>query len=246
MKENIYEYIEKWKTDKNVIGIVLSGSYATKLNTKNSDVDLRIIFSEDEEAHYKGVETVSGLEYSYITGTIQSSLRTIHNQFFRVSKFEARMFSLGIILYDTNGEIKELKEKASSIMDLDFDPPSAELLLLKKYMLSNSFSHFTNMNIESSLFKYHYFQFLDHIFKAYSSYLTFEIPTVEKINRILFDTEYRIKNNFSEFSDKHFLQLWEDAVNSEMKNYIEKAEKLYKHVEECWGIFEAKNFKAKI
>jgi hypothetical protein len=246
MNEHIYEYIRKWKTKKNVIGIVLSGSYATKLNTKNSDVDLRIIFSEDEEAHYKGVETVSGLEYSYITGTIQSSLRTIHNQFFRVSKFEARIFSLGIILYEKNGEIKELKEKASSIMDLDFDPPSEELLLLKKYMLSNSFSNFINMNIESRLFKYYYYQFLDHIFKAYSSYLTIEVPTIEKLNRILFDSEYRIKNNFNEFSDKNFLQLWEDAVNAESTNYIIKAKELYKHVEECWGIFDATNFKAMI
>jgi len=52
MEEHIYEYTNKWKSDENIVGVVVSGSYATKLHTQNSDIDLRIIFLDDVEIHY--------------------------------------------------------------------------------------------------------------------------------------------------------------------------------------------------
>ncbi|MCH2192576.1 hypothetical protein [Kordia sp.] len=186
------------------------------------------------------METIDGYSYSYITGTITDYLRSIHSQFYRQSKFEVRMFSLGVILYDKNGAVEKLKEKASVVMELDFESPTPDLFTLKKYML---FNHFIKIKNETNLRKYHYFQFLDHIFKAYSFYIGFEIPSIEKLDRILFDKTYRSKNNFTAFPDKTFFKLWEEAVNVEEKYFTETVKQLYEHLEGCWGKFDADDFK---
>lgn len=246
MKEYLADYVNRWKSNKNVIGILLSGSYATELYTKNSDIDLRIIYAKDEKHNYKGVDTIDDYKYSYITGTVDDYLRMMHNQFYRCSKFEARVFAVGKILYDKTGEIKALQDKASGVMNLAFEDFSSDLLQLKKYMLTNDFLSFTKKEVRDPLFKYYYFQFLDHAFKAYSFYLRFEVPVLEKLNRILFDATYRNKNNFEAFPDEQFLALWKEAINASIDEYIDTAKSIFNHVEENWGPFDVYNFNAKI
>ncbi|KAB8155789.1 hypothetical protein EZY14_000850 [Kordia sp. TARA_039_SRF] len=247
MDKRIYNYINTWKTQKNVIGILVCGSHATKLSRPDSDVDLRILYSENQEnSRKKGVKTFENLSFSYLTGTVRDYLTTLHNQFFRQSKFEARMFALGVILFDSEDELKKLSKKANSLLELAYEAPSENLLLLKKYMLSNHYNFFIKLHKDAPLWKYHYFQFIDHIFKAYSFFIGFETPSVEKLNRVLFDDTYNKVNNFEEYPDSTFLELWQKAINSETEKFIIHVELLYAHVQKKWGQFNPNDFEAYI
>ncbi len=241
MKQEIQDFVNKWKKKPDVIGIVISGSYATGLSKKESDVDARIIIKTNN-TFCKGVESINGIPFSFILGNIEDFLSTIHSQFFNNLKFEARVFYIGNILLDKTGEIQSLKEKAGKIIDLDFESISTESLVLRKYMLHNNLSYFSKTSNSSLLFNYHYFQFLSHIFKAYSSYLCFEVPNEEKLETVLFDQEYQEKNFFKDFPDKEFMNLWLKAIQADKKNFKSTCNVLYEHVQEAWGSFNANAF----
>jgi len=55
----IYKFIENWEEKENITGVLLSGSYAVGNPSKNSDVDVIIILSDNVNVRNQTLTSVN-------------------------------------------------------------------------------------------------------------------------------------------------------------------------------------------
>ncbi|GAA4273594.1 nucleotidyltransferase domain-containing protein [Aquimarina gracilis] len=224
------EFVSKWKNEKHVEGVLLTGSYATGMQKKDSDIDIRIVFSKDCKLFVKGVEKVSGKLISFLGNSADNVQRMFHVHLNNFSKFQARVFDNGKILYDRNGEVKLLKDEANMIMKRPFrelSPIEQEMGLYgiwksKEELLKNNDYQF-NLN---------YYLFLQDLFVFYSKKLRVEIihPASFKLDLYLFDSSFTKGYNINAFPDNDFALEFVEALKK--KSITEKRVSIKK----LWGL----------
>ena len=113
IKYIIRTFLEKQRylDDINVEGVVFYGSYQTKTNTDDSDVDLIIIYSDNSNKEtIKAYKEFEGYNFEYFERTLKNLYDRVDNDY---NNFEDTLLSAigyGEILVDKNKKIKQLKE----------------------------------------------------------------------------------------------------------------------------------------
>lgn len=113
---------EELKADKNIIGILVHGSYA--MGRMRPDSDLDVLCVTDTDWFSKEIRVVDGLEVEIqrmpeakIRADLQARYPTNHN-------FYLNIFTEGRILVDKTGLLKEMAEEAHRIKQEGPPPPS--------------------------------------------------------------------------------------------------------------------------
>lgn len=223
LRQEIKKFITEKKKDSNCIGILLTGSHAVGLDNEFSDVDLRVLVKSKKML--KVTEEKSGIKFSYIIGNIEGFKSRIYHQFLNNSKFEARVFVIGKILYDPDGLLQDFKEKVNDIMNEEFNENNSNYTI---QALKNAISVYSDYfrNEEAELYVYNYYMFLESVMRTYFKILNFEYPINTKIERILTDSAYREKNFFSKFPDQEFISLWFSSLTILPKEIMKQVEKI--------------------
>lgn len=112
MEKALEKFLESWQNNTNVIGILLTGSYAVNMNHKNSDVDIRIIFDKDCDT-VKGLIEIDGFKFSYLGRSYDKIENRIKKEFLINYKFEANVIRIGKVLLEKNSKVNELKQIAT-------------------------------------------------------------------------------------------------------------------------------------
>lgn len=106
-------FLNKWGyiINPDCEGIVFYGSYATGFQKENSDIDLHIIFNNNEPNKlYRGIDTVENFRIEYFEKPIGDlyarALHDLKNQ----SNVLLSMIGYGKTIFDRNGEIEKLKK----------------------------------------------------------------------------------------------------------------------------------------
>lgn len=100
-------YIE----NKNCEGIVFYGSYSTGFYNDKSDIDLHIIFNNnDPEKIIRGIDTVDGFRIEYFEKPLDDLYGRAICDFNNQSNVLLSMIGHGKVLFDRNGEIKKLQD----------------------------------------------------------------------------------------------------------------------------------------
>lgn len=115
MNEATLSFIEDLKLRNEVLGVVLFGSWARGNNRSTSDVDLLVILTE---GYRRTVEYREGQAFEIIYTTADSAL-----EFWKENKNDcANLWSVAKIIFDKDGSIQNLKEKADQILTLGKKP----------------------------------------------------------------------------------------------------------------------------
>ncbi|MEM6719027.1 MAG: nucleotidyltransferase domain-containing protein [Bacteroidota bacterium] len=238
METKISAVIETWKNTAHVKGILLAGSFATQLHNKSSDVDLRIIVEGTSLKKEKRIDIIDGIEYSLILGTIDAFAKQIEQQYYQNSKFEARVFSSGKILYDTKNELQDLKEDCKQIVSASFQKNTLKVDTFNKYKLHKELHNLKAIDSQHFLYNLYYQHFLKAALDCYATYLQFDVLVHVKLHKVLFDETYMQAYRFEQFPDPVFLQLWKKAVSETNRELFHfHAEKIYQYLTEKWGEF---------
>jgi predicted nucleotidyltransferase len=238
MKDSILKVIEQWKNNTNVKAILLVGSYASGLHTKTSDVDLRIIIKGNSPKKEKRIEVIDAVEYSFIIGSIDAFAKQIEREFYRNSKFEARVFHTGKILYDTDGELLELKEDCSQIISQAYQKSTTTTVTFQKYKLHKEFQNYTAIDTEHFLHDFYYQHFLKSALNCYATHIQFDVFGHLKLHKILFDKVYMKANHFEHFPDEKFIALWKSATAEKNTSLCKvHAKNIVCYIESKWGTF---------
>ncbi|WP_378103505.1 nucleotidyltransferase domain-containing protein [Chryseobacterium sp. sg2396] len=216
--ENALEiFVNEWKTKNYVTGILLTGSYAIGLENSNSDVDIRLIFNSKQKKSIKGLTTINGYIFSYLGRSSEKTFKSFSKDFLMNNKFEARIFSIGKILYDEKNILEKLIETGKVYLETPFIQKkiSKEIVNTNMYSIYSNKTFLESLPETSTFFSYHYYNFLRQTMKFYSLYLGYESFIDSKIQKIFIDEKYQRIYSWDKFPDQDFIYLWIDCLNKE-------------------------------
>lgn len=226
MEQALKKFINIWRKNKNVTGILLTGSYSIGLQSKNSDIDIRIILNSEVKESFKGLQEIDGYLFSYLGRTKKAISNKFNSDYFNNSKLEARMFNVGKIIYSTNEDLSELKNIAKHY----YNQPFLEKAISKDdkksmmYNLYNLYNYLIETDSKSPFFLFNYMIFMKQALSYYFHISNIEMVMDSKLERLLTDKKYISKYNFK-ISEKYFITLWlrnisPSNINKESLNEI--------------------------
>ena len=97
--------------NKHVLGILFYGSYLTGLHTKNSDIDLHIIFDNENPNHLiRGNKIIEGTRIEYFEKPIEDIYKTINENYITQNNATLTIFGTSKIIYAKDIQLKQLQE----------------------------------------------------------------------------------------------------------------------------------------
>jgi predicted nucleotidyltransferase len=233
------KFLESWKNNKEVTGIIICGSYITGNPTKHSDIDIQIILKRGCKWRERGNKIVDGILMEYFANPPERMNSYFEDDEKRRRKTTAHMIVTGKIYLDKDGEAKKLKILAKKYLDKKFDKMPNFKIELNKYHLfdmADNLEEVFRRNTPDFLFVY--YNFLRDIFDVYSEFLGYNSISENKMYRFLTDRKDKIKYHISDFPDKIFVSLFVKAMKEKNKDKMLKIfSKLVKHVQNKMGGF---------
>lgn len=215
MEKALDKFLKKWRNNKDVAGILLTGSHAINMNHKSSDVDIRIFLTEDSKTT-KGLIEIDGLKFSYLVRNYNIIENIFKREFSMNSRFEATTISMGKIIFEKDGIVSELKKLANYYQKNDFIKKDINDETLKSniYLLYNYKNYLDTLDEDSPYFIYTYMSFMKISLNFYSYFLNFEIVSDLKIEKLLTNDLFRNRCNWSKFPDEEFVLLWQECIST--------------------------------
>ncbi|WP_298512026.1 hypothetical protein [uncultured Kordia sp.] len=221
MEKALTQFVNLWKDRDEIVGILLTGSFAVNAANQHSDVDIKLIVSPTQKKSIKGLCEIDGFSFSYIGRTEEAIKRKFNSDFFSTSKLEAKSIHIGRILYQKNNELTSLKEIASYYYSQPFLKKNIadEELKSMMYSLYSRYTYLNKTDIDSPFFVLNYVMFMKLSLDYYAAILNVELfPFDTKIENILTNKEYLEKYNLAPFPDATFIKLWIHSLHKENIN----------------------------
>ena len=120
----LQKFLAPYLTQDNFEGAILCGSYASGNQNEFSDIDVQIIFSDNNKWRERGNRYVDGFLIEYFVEPIFKLQKQLVDGLEENSLTIAVIIGYGKILYDRHGLVKQLQAEALSYFDKEFAPVS--------------------------------------------------------------------------------------------------------------------------
>ena len=230
IEETIHDFLDEYgyTNDKNLEGVILYGSYQTKTNKKDSDVDLIIIYSSE-------VEMDAMKEYKqYKNYNFENYERTLKNLYERVDRdflnYEDTMLSAigyGEIIEDKNGNIKELQRYTLQKYKNGLPKLGKQDVIYGAKSIHKSIECLKEMDLENSPYYSTFYAItLDKIRDYYNKKNGYSNMSTSKVYRLYTDEVMQtVQHKF--MPEKYFTDSYLQCINT---NEFEEINKLFKYV----------------
>lgn len=237
-------FLQDWKDRKDVIGAVATGSYANNTQTKFSDVDVHIIFSNKVNWRERGNKIVNGFLIEYFANPLHQHEHYMKRDFVENKYTNARMFAMGNILFDKTGEVRIFREKCRQWMQKPFKKPNKVWVEQKKYQLWDSLDTLHDLFDQNSpVFSHIYGMVLGNAMQIYCIYSQLEPFPPYKWHKLLTSKNYRKIYRFNPLPEKFKLLLLKSIEAKTPKQQLCAAEELILFVQQKMGGFEIDGWK---
>jgi len=130
----LWEALKYFKKKRNILGILVSGSYVYGNLSKNSDIDLFIVM-EDLQWREKGIKIFNGVEVEYFLQPYSQILKYFERESENLKRTTISIFSSGKILFDPQNKLKELVRVAKRLSTKKLPSvPKARVDLIKYFV----------------------------------------------------------------------------------------------------------------
>ncbi len=241
------EFLKKYEEDDDVIGAILCGSYATGNQNEYSDIDVYLVLKNDVNYQERGNTDSNSYLIEYFMRPVWKIKKNMEEEFNDNDLSTANMFAYGKIIYDLDGSVKELQNKALEYIDKPLNNINSEKLDMNNYFLWDYLDELKVCLKENNpQFNLIYYSALKDVYDAYMEYLCIPKLPVTKIYKILTDEKYRRRYHVFKLPEDEFIKLYTRCFE------IEKPNKMYKNIEELinyyykkQGGFSIKQFKTR-
>lgn len=239
----LFKFLEKWIDRKDVIGIVLVGSYAVGNPSAHSDIDVHIILSDDVKWRERGNLYIDGFLIEYFANPIHQ-LRKYQEDGLKVGrKTDPRMFATGKVILDKTGAARKFQQESRNNLQKKFKKLDKARIETAKYTLWDQLDDMKDVRTnKSSHFLYLYSLQLETLLTVYARFLGAEIPARAKLPKFFNDIEYRDKYNIQKFPDRKFVEHFMDCL---YKANFAKLERITNYVLDKMGGFNIDGWKLK-
>lgn len=203
----VEKFLDNYKNEDYFLGAILTGSYATGNQDKNSDIDIYIVTTDDTKWRERGNKNIDGFLIEYFINPKRKILSYIEQELENYHMATTMIFVNGKILYDKDGSVQELINIANQNVSLSTLAPISEF----KYKM-NCYGAWDCFDELASKYKKHedidfsYSIFLQKTIESY--FYNKQIPSIplNKIETIFTDEEYREKYNIKKLPDQEFIE----------------------------------------
>ena len=223
--------------------IFVFGSQAKGTANAQSDIDIFIVTKDETKWRERGNKLIDGYLIEYFINPVRQVLKEFDEGFKDNGIATTLIFAGSKILYDKEGTIEKLVNKAKEDLNKDIEPISEFKWKMNCYTIWHSFYELNSKYTKNEDIDFTYNMFLNDIIKAY--FLNNEIPLlpIHKIEKLLTNEEYRKKYNVKELPDDIFVDKLLKCFNE--KDYNKKfssAKDIYDYYMNKNSNFDINNF----
>lgn len=240
-------FLDKWRDLDYVEGALVTGSQVVGTATQNSDVDVHIILSPNIDWRERGNELVNDTLIEYFANPVFFFQQYLDEDYVNNSKQNARMFVIGEILFDKNGEVAKLVSQAETYMEREFTKPDDIWTNVAKYAIWDEFDGLDDMyNANQPSFEHSYHLFLQNLLIKYAKFMGAEILAHSKLYKFLSSEDFRLRYKIEQFPDSDFNAQFLQALQSNSQDDMySSAKTLTQLVLDKMGGFEIDGWKLK-
>lgn len=219
------EFLKQYEEDDDVIGAVLCGSYATGNYNENSDIDVYLVLKDGVTYFSRGNTESNSYLIEYFMNTKEGIEKFMQKEFDNYKHSTTNMFAYGKIIYDLDGSVKKLQDKALEYIDKPFKNITSDKLDINNYHIWDLMDELkVSLNEERLDFNKIYYILLNDIYDIYAEYLSLPKLPKTKVYKILTDDEYRKKYHVFNLPEKEFIKLYIKCYD------IDKPSVMYKNI----------------
>lgn len=220
------EFLKKYEEDDDVIGAVLYGSYALDDYDDSSSINVYLVLKDGCNYSKRGDIDSNSYLVEYFMNTKYKIINCMEYEFKENKQFTAMIFAYGKIIYDTDGTVKYLQDKALEYIDKPFNEIGSYELDKNNYYLWNYLDKLkVALKENNPQFNLIYYSLLDSVYDMYAEFLALpKLPKV-KVYKILTDKEYRRKYHVFKLPEDEFIKLYIKCFE------IDKPANMYKNIE---------------
>ena len=213
-KDVVNTFIKKmgYLENEHVLGCFLYGSYTTGYSTKNSDIDVLVVYDNfDSKYLIRGNDNVNGLRIEYFEKPINDLYLSLENDFNNQCNALLSIVGTSQIIFDRGGllELREavLEKYTEPMPKLDEETAKEFVSILNNRMEKVKQAY----EAKSPYFNLLYYITVDKIRKFYHKLNGLpEVPT-SKVYRVYKDKEYRKSFYKEDIPEEEFVNLFLEA-----------------------------------
>ena len=208
--------------NEHCLGAFVYGSSLTGYNTASSDIDIHIVFDNDDPNHLiRGAKMIDGTKIEYFEKPILDIYLSIENGYLNQNNACYSLFGKGSIVFERDDRLKKLQQYAINRFSTPLPPLNEEeakeqvsiinnrMEKLEKYAVNNDpkFTHLYHLTIEK-------------IRKFYHKLLGISKIQTSKVYRIYTDENYR-KSMYKENPDSKFVSMYLKLITTTCKDKLQ-------------------------
>ena len=135
-EEALQKFVKRYYGNKNIIGIILTGSFVHSRPDKNSDLDIHLVLKESKTRE-RGNTWINGVEVEYFMNPIKQIENYFKEDFQKGKRVTAHMFVNSRVLYERGKELREVIAKARKSLKLPLKKMSSGDIELARYFIDD-------------------------------------------------------------------------------------------------------------
>ena len=230
--EKIDKFIKKMNYRKNIhyLGTYFYGSSLTGFNNINSDIDLHIIFDNNNQEHiYRGICNIDGIKIEYFEKCINDLYLSVDNDIKERNGSWYSILGTSKIIEDPKGELRKLQEYTLKAYQSGFPKMDEEDIIENIAIINNRIEKLRILCINDNPSFYSlYYITIEKIRRFYHSINGFPKINTSKIYRVYKDDEYRKTYFPGSFVSEKFKNMYFNLIENtsrdkkELLNFIEE------------------------
>lgn len=210
--------------NKHVLGVLFYGSYLTGLNTDNSDIDLHIIFDNEDPNHLiRGNKIVDGTRIEYFEKPIDDIYQTVNEDYMNQNNATLTIFGTSKIIYEKDNQLKRLQEYVINKFSNPLPPLSDDEAKEQVSILNNRMEKLEKYaETNNPYFEHLYHLTIDKIRRFYHNLMGFPRIETSKGFRIYTDEKYRNAFCINNIPEKIFIEMYFKLISDVGFNKIQK------------------------
>ena len=226
IEEKILSFVTDmdYLNNEHVLGILFYGSYLTGLNTENSDIDLHIIFDNENPAHLiRGNKVVAGTRIEYFEKPIDDIYQTVNEDYTSQNNATLLIFGNSKIIYAKDNQIRKLQDYVINKFSNPLPPLTIDEAREQVSIINNRMEKLENYaETGNPYFEHLYHLTIDKIRRFYHSLIG--ITRIETSKGFKLYTDERYRNAFctNKIPEQEFIEMYFDAISNTSLDKLKK------------------------
>lgn len=225
VEEKILEFIAEmdYLNNEHVLGILFYGSYLTGFNTSNSDIDLHVIFDDDDKEHLiRGNKIIDGTRIEYFEKPLSDIYLTIDSDYQNQNNAAVTIFGNSKIVYEKNDDLSKLQQYVMAKFKSPLPPLSVDEAKEQVSIINNRMEKLENYAASNNpYFRHLYHLTVDKIRRFYHSIMGFPRIETAKGFKLYTNEDYRRAFCIDQIPEDYFISMYFEAISNKQLSNVE-------------------------